>query len=136
MDNLEAPFATAKGSCAILVVDDDVQVLNSLAGMMNSLGYRHVFRASSAEEALKIWSLHQSEIWLVVSDFIMPEQTGDRTVGAMLKEKPNLNFLFVSGNDPFTLDSEIPLCPGKNFLQKPFNVAEMRAFINTLCLAA
>jgi len=54
----------------------------------------------------------------------------------MLEQKPALKILFISGNDPVTLDSVIPLQAGQNFLQKPFTLAQVRRSIQNLALSA
>jgi len=116
----------------ILVVDDDVQVLKFVTRMLSSLGYGSVFQAASTEEAHHIWTDHHSSINLVISDFVMPQETGDVMALRMATQKLALKILLISGNDPLTLDSAIPLSPGLNFLQKPFTVAEMRRSIEAL----
>jgi len=111
---------------SILVIDDDLQVLKHVSRMLSSIGFTHVFQAGSISDALDIWAAHRREIELVVSDFVMPELTGDHLALRMIHEKSALKVLFISGNDPFTLDSAIPLQPGCNFLQKPFTIAQIR----------
>src|ERR1041385_6291243 len=112
---------------AILVIDDDLQVLKHVTRMLTSMGFAHVFQAGSISQALDLWSAHRQEIDLLVSDFVMPELTGDHLALRMIHEKPDLKVLFISGNDPFSLDSAIPLRPGQNFLQKPFTISEIRS---------
>lgn len=129
MNNREAPRLPSAGDSGILVVDDDTHVLKSLERMVRSLGYEHVYTASSTTEALQFWSLHLPKIRLVISDFVMPDLTGDRLTSGMLSQKPDLKVLLISGNDPGSLDSVLPLQAGINFLQKPFSVAEMRALL-------
>ncbi|HTG43942.1 MAG TPA: response regulator [Verrucomicrobiae bacterium] len=121
---------------AILIVDDDRHVLKFVAGMFQSLGYSNVFQAASPEEALAIWSNELERINLLVSDFVMPLLTGDQMATRMLEQKPALKILFISGNDPVTLDSVIPLQAGQNFLQKPFTLAQVRRSIQNLALSA
>jgi DNA-binding NtrC family response regulator len=118
----------------ILVVDDDIQILKFLTRMLSSLGFEQVYQAGSAHEAHQIWRTNHREISLVISDFVMPEKNGDRMVLEMLKEKPGLKVLLISGNDPVTLDSAIPLHSGHNFLQKPFTVIDMRRSVESLSL--
>lgn len=116
----------------ILVVDDDVQVLKFVTRMLAALGYGSVFQAASTEEAHDIWAGHQSAISLLISDFVMPRETGDVMALEMVRQKSALKILLISGNDPLTLDSAIPLSPGLNFLQKPFTLAEIRRSIEAL----
>jgi two-component system, cell cycle sensor histidine kinase and response regulator CckA len=122
---------------AILVVDDDPQVLKWVCKMLVAPGGERpkVLSALSAAEAYELWKVHQAEIDLLVSDFVMPGTTGDRLAVNLLREKPCLRVLFISGNDPNSLDSVIPLTPGRNFLQKPFTVSEIQRSIQNLALA-
>jgi DNA-binding NtrC family response regulator len=121
---------------AILVVDDDVQVLRFLARMLGTLGYRHVLQANTTEEALSIFNQNAEQISLVISDFVMPTCTGDRLLLKMRAAKPTVRTLLISGNDPGSLESAIPLEPGVNFLQKPFTVNDIRQTVETLSLSA
>jgi two-component system, cell cycle sensor histidine kinase and response regulator CckA len=136
MDNSAAFSAETEKADGILVVDDDVQVLKFVARMLGSLGYRSVFQAASTDEAHQIWGEQRANIGLVITDFVMPQQTGDVMALEMKKADAGLKILLISGNDPLTLDSEIPLNPGINFLQKPFTVAEIRKSILTLAQCA
>jgi YesN/AraC family two-component response regulator len=111
-------------------------VLKYVSRMLVSLGCGHVYQAASGDEAAVLWGLHRDEITLLVSDFVMPELTGDQLAVRFLSEKPDLRVLFISGNDPFSLDSEIPLHPGQNFLQKPFALSDLHRFVSRGELAA
>jgi DNA-binding NtrC family response regulator len=132
MDSLKAASDSSGKPNAILVVDDDMQVLKYVSRMLSSIGYESVLQANTCTEALELWRMHRDEITLLVSDFVMPEVTGDHLALRMLHEKPELKVLFISGNDPFTLDSAIPLNPGGNFLQKPFTLADIRKSVANL----
>lgn len=121
---------------AILVVDDDVQVLSFVARMLGSLGFKNVLKASTRDEAFKLFQANAARISLVISDFVMPCCTGDRLILDLQKEKPKVRALLISGNDPASLDSAIPLKPGVNFLQKPFTVSDIRRTVESLSLSA
>jgi two-component system, cell cycle sensor histidine kinase and response regulator CckA len=122
----------AEKLAGILVVDDDIQVLKFVTRMLASLGYGNVFQAATTDEARQLWTEHRSKIFLLITDFVMPQQTGDVMAMEMAQQDSALKILLISGNDPLNLDSAIPLNPGVNFLQKPFTVGEMRKSIETL----
>jgi two-component system, cell cycle sensor histidine kinase and response regulator CckA len=132
MDDIRVFLPEPEKAHVILVVDDDVHVLKSVTRMLGSLGYARVFQAASAEEARSIWNTQSNDIQLVISDFVMPGETGDSLALDMQSTNSALKVLLISGNDPLTLDSAIALHPGVNFLQKPFTVAEMRKSLETL----
>ena len=55
---------------AILVVDDELNILKALERMLRRSGYQ-VFSANNAKEALVL--LAQHEIKVIITDFRMPE---------------------------------------------------------------
>ena len=121
---------------SILIVDDDVHVLRFVAGMLSSLGYSAVFQASSMEEALELFKANANRISLVISDFVMPCCTGDQLLLHICRFKPSVRTVLISGNDPSSINSAIPLQPGINFLQKPFTLNDMRRMVESLSLSA
>lgn len=121
---------------AILVVDDDVQVLKGLCRMLFSIGCLRILPASSPSEAIEIWRENSECIDTVISDFVMPELTGDQLALRLRSDKPGLKVLFISGNDPGSLESAIPLESGENFLQKPFTVRDMKRYVENFAMAA
>jgi len=133
--DLHGAFPVRGNARAILVVDDDPLVLTGVCKMLASTGESLVLAALSASEALQLWEAHRAQIGLLLSDFVMPETTGDRLALRLLQDEPGLRILFMSGNDPSHLDSEIPLTAGENFLQKPFTVSEIHRSIQNLELA-
>ena len=114
---------------AILLVDDEPSVLKAVTRMLYSLGYRNILQAESVEKAIDIWQSNSEQIEVLISDFVMPSRTGDLMASDMLKEKPNLKILLISGNDPGSLECMIPINAGFNYLQKPFTVSEMREIL-------
>jgi len=117
------------------VIDDDTAVLRFMTKMLASMGYAPVHQASTPAQALQLWEHLSGEINLVISDFVMPELTGDRLALRLMNTKPGVKVLFVSGNDVEALDSVIPLRLGQNFLQKPFSMADVRKAVEYLCAA-
>jgi len=132
MDSTRAFASPPEKAQAILVVDDDNQVLRFLTRMLGSMGYDPIYQASSPTEALEVFNQHRSYINLVVSDFVMPHVTGDHLALRLIHEKPDIKFLFISGNAPDSLDSAIPLVMGENFLQKPFTLRDMKNTVEKL----
>ncbi len=119
---------------SILVVDDDDRVLLYLSRLLGAIGHTHTYTAASAAEAHQTWSRHSSKIWLLITDFVMPDENGDLLAQKLLKQKADLGVLFISGNDPASLNSRIELSPGKNFLQKPFTTADLRQMVQKLLI--
>jgi two-component system cell cycle sensor histidine kinase/response regulator CckA len=132
MNTGQAILVQVEGARGILVVDDDEHVLRFLSKMLSAFGFEEVYQASSVQQAFQIWETHRQKLRLVISDCIMPQSTGDIMVLRMLEDQPELKVLFISGNNPDTLGSKIPLRSGRNFLQKPFAMTELRQSIQGL----
>lgn len=132
MDRDDGTLAGSEPPLGILLVDDDERVLKFVSKMLYSFGQDQVYQAASAQQAFKIWAQEASKIWLVITDFVMPNLTGDAMAMQMLGENSQVKVLFISGNDPSSLDSKIPLRPGKNFLQKPFTISDLRGMLQNL----
>jgi two-component system, cell cycle sensor histidine kinase and response regulator CckA len=135
MDRTGDFSTTLEESRGVLLVDDDPNVLRSVCQMLSTLGRKPLYPAESVVEALDLWRLHRDGIEILITDFIMPNLTGDHLALRMLNDKRELKVLFISGNDPMSLDSAIALQAGHNFLQKPFRLAEIQTVLQSLSCA-
>lgn len=116
--------ALARGSEKILLVDDDADVREIMAGVLSDLGY-HVEEASSGEAALEIVKHHWPD--LMVLDFGMPGWNGAEVAATARQTNGDLRILFVSGySDTAAIEKAI----GKAaLLHKPFRPAEFAAAV-------
>ena len=107
------------GKETILVVDDDLNVLRALSITLNYFHYS-VLQADSAAAAIRVWEKHGPEIDMLVTDMVMPGQTGLQLANILRQKKPDLRILLISG-----YSSELFCTNGENFrlpfLQKPFS---------------
>jgi DNA-binding NtrC family response regulator len=113
----------------ILLVDDDATLLWLTAQMLTACGYS-VFQAASGTEAWEFFSNHPGEIQLVLSDIMMPGMLGDRLVQKLREIKPDLRFILMSGNTFSSLETEVLIEEGINFLQKPFSFDELKDIVS------
>jgi PAS domain S-box-containing protein len=84
------------GSETLLVVDDEEPLLNLVEHMLSRFGYR-VLKATSGEQAVKLFKQHQDTISLVVLDLIMPGIGGLACLEALLRMDPGVKVLIASG---------------------------------------
>jgi two-component system cell cycle sensor histidine kinase/response regulator CckA len=114
---LPAPFELS-GSETILLVEDDTRLRSAVRRILRQHGYE-VLIAASAAEARGVASTHGRPIDLVLTDVVMPGQSGPdlaRDVHAALGCK----VLFMSGyTDHAALQAGV-FEPGMSFIQKPF----------------
>jgi two-component system cell cycle sensor histidine kinase/response regulator CckA len=107
----------AAPSAKILIVEDDRAVRETTVRLLARAG----FKVSSAEDRSGALAALASpeRIDLVVTDVIMPEQSGPELVRLLRRERPDLTALYVSGYAGEALQ-EHGLSQDDAFLQKPY----------------
>ena len=91
-----AQTPTADYCGTILLVEDDREVLKVLNSLISDIGCRVVGK-SSAAEALSYVRENSDEIDLVITDLVMPEQSGIDLALGISEFSPRLKILFISG---------------------------------------
>jgi nitrogen-specific signal transduction histidine kinase/ActR/RegA family two-component response regulator len=127
------PFQPIRGHGHILLVEDEIELRNTNAEFLESIGYS-VTCASSGLEALQM--IGQIEhIDLVISDVVMPKMSGREFADRLLRIRPNTKLLFVSGYaDDIVLQTGISRL-GTPFLQKPYTLRQLSGKIQEILTA-
>ena len=113
----------------VLLVEDEPLVRKWIHVQLEKSGY-NLLEASDGADALLIAELHQGEIHVVVTDVVMPRISGPELVEALLKLRPDVNVLYMSGYpEPFLRDST-RLPPETTYLQKPFAMTTLLQIVN------
>lgn len=99
----------------VLVVDDDEEVLQVTADVLETLGYR-VIKARTGLEAVEQLE-HNSEISVLFTDIRMPDIAGEGLAGIATTWRPNIRVVLTSGFGRPRDDSE--------FLPKPYRAADL-----------
>ncbi len=117
----ETSLETARGGTeTILVVEDEPPVRELVCRVLKECGYG-VLQAGTGAEALKVWSNHQDEIDLLLTDIVMPDgMTGRDLAGKVQAERPGLKAIFTSGYSADIIGKDFVVQEGLNFLQKPY----------------
>jgi CheY-like chemotaxis protein len=105
----------------ILLVEDEVAVLDSTRRILKSMGH-HVLATASPKEALKLFEENMDRIDLLITDVIMPDMNGPELVQALLKLRPKLKHLFMSGYDANLLVEQGAGKHDMDCLRKPFSL--------------
>jgi len=108
---------TAAGAETILVVDDQPATLKVAQILLESFGYK-VLSAANAQEALILFRQNQERIRVVLTDVVMPDVNGPQLAERLLRIKPELKIIYMSGYPNDELQDQ-----GVTFLSKPFNPA-------------
>lgn len=102
----------------ILLVEDDPRVLTATVGALEELGHRVVPCADPLDAPRLVDDIGPFD--LVVSDVLMPGQTGPEMVAGLLARHPSLTVLFVTG---YAGDGSAADFGGRPVLRKPFTIA-------------
>ncbi|HKD59554.1 MAG TPA: response regulator, partial [Terracidiphilus sp.] len=84
------------GSATVLVVDDDSRVCELTAKILSQYGYR-VITADSGEHAERRADEFGDEIHLLVTDLVMPGESGKELAQQLKTKRPALKTLYMSG---------------------------------------
>ncbi len=105
----------------VIVVDDEPSVRRIVRRMLEPAGYV-VEEASDAQEACD--SIQNSgPLDLLISDFHMPDLTGDEVARRFRAAKPDVKVLFITGYADDLFAERSLLWDGEAFLEKPFSRA-------------
>jgi signal transduction histidine kinase len=108
-----------RGSETVLLVEDQEDVLHVTQQILRRYGY-HVLPARSAGEALLASEQHPRTIHLLLSDLVMPQMSGRQLAERLLKLRPEVRVLFMSGyaEGAYTGEDEDAFS-GLMYMQKP-----------------
>ncbi len=131
-----APPAAAPGSLgsgqAILIVDDETQVLDVAARILRGNGYVTA-EASTYEEALSLAA--SRDFQLLLTDSVMPRTSGRALADHVAELRPGLPVLYMSGYSRDTPGSQRSSRDAAAFVPKPFTrtdlLEKVHAALNT-----
>jgi len=105
----------------LLLVDDENGLRTITEQVLTTFGYR-VLAAANGADAVELYSQHQDEIALVITDLNMPVMDGGATIKALLQLNPAARIIAVSGlneNSEMLAESRPRI---RKFLAKPYMV--------------
>ena len=128
-DDAMPPLSLTAGKGeAILVVEDNPEVLTFMANSLRQRQYR-VIEATDMNSAMDRLA-DQPEIGLLLTDVALPGNKSGADVAAWVqRQRPNTKVLYTSGYTRAIVEEDGRLPHGTNFLQKPFTVAELERSI-------
>ena len=110
---------TLEGTETILLVEDETGVRNLIRKMLERYGYT-VLQARDAGDAIAIEKSYRGAIHLLVSDMIMPGLSGSDLAQRIVRRRPAIKVLFVSGYASREAIDLGVINQKVSFLQKPF----------------
>jgi CheY-like chemotaxis protein len=119
-EEVMAAKAIPEGTETVLLVEDEDQVRAILTQILQRQGYQ-VLAASNGAEALAISRDLQCDIKLMITDVVMPQIGGRELAERVLRIRPSLPVLFMSGYTDDAIVRHGLLDEKLNFIQKPFD---------------
>jgi CheY-like chemotaxis protein len=110
--------ASYNGTETILLVEDETPLREVARHVLLTHGY-DVVAAGSGPEALRISREHRGTIHLLLTDVVMPEMNGREVADRLLRERPGLRVLYMSGYTESSIVHHRVLDSGVTLLQKP-----------------
>jgi CheY-like chemotaxis protein len=107
---------------SILFVDDDESITGLASRILTEAGY-DVVVASSGTEALEILKLLSPDI--VITDLVMPYMEGLELIQMLVKSKPGLKLIAISGQFGGLFLKVAESFGAKSTLEKPFSRDEL-----------
>jgi two-component system, cell cycle sensor histidine kinase and response regulator CckA len=107
------------GQETVLVVEDEGIVRQVTTRMLRKHGYT-VFEARDAKEAIEIAEDYKAPIHLLITDVVMPGMNGRQLAEALLKARPEIAVLYMSGYSEDVVMHRGVVDPGLAFIEKTF----------------
>jgi len=118
---------------SVLLVDDNVDTLQTLSGIMSALGAERVREAGSAERALEI--LKDESFAMIVSDYRMDGMDGVSFVKKLRSHGHRTPVLMLSGAPDKQGVIEATSHDRVDFRGKPFSIGELMGAMDRLLAA-
>jgi DNA-binding response OmpR family regulator len=100
-------------------VEDETELRNMTRRLLEKYGYT-VLEAARSEAALGIARVHPGPIHLLLTDVVLPGESGPRLADELLVRRPELRSLFMSGYTEEAIVHRGVLAANTAFLHKPF----------------
>jgi DNA-binding NtrC family response regulator len=109
----------------ILLVDDEPMLLSLFVTALQPLDCE-IFESTTVSSAVQLCANPEFTVDLVISDFQMPHLNGVQLADILRAQRPNLDFIFVTGNGEVcqTLAER-----GFTCLSKPFGLELLRSTV-------
>jgi CheY-like chemotaxis protein len=118
---VEAPVPLARphtGTQTVLIVEDEAGLRELAKRLLQRQGYT-VLAAGDANEALRLFEENPS-IDVLLTDVVMPGASGPELTRQLIKQRPALRVIYMSGYTEEAIVHHGVIKPGIAFINKPF----------------
>ncbi len=116
----EEVTSVSSGNETVLLIEDDQAVRRSIKALLEEFGYK-VIEAADGDQAITLFRKNKDFLQLVISDVIMPRQSGKEVYDELKKIRPDIKVLFISGYSADILTKKGIAGEGINFISKPIH---------------
>lgn len=124
LPEMRRPDHAPAGTETVLLAEDDDMVRELNRTILEEAGYI-VIETSDGREALDTFKERGSDVDILVTDVIMPNMDGKKLYEEIIKIRPGIKVLFMSGYSTDTLDARCALDDGYDFMPKPVMPSEL-----------
>lgn len=117
-----------QGTETVLLVEDEKSVRELTELTLRKHGYR-VLVAADGVDGLAVAGQFNGKIDLLISDLVMPQMNGWQLAQSLLKTRPDLRLLFISGYLDRSAGPQTDSLPEFGYCQKPFTPQSLLAKI-------
>ncbi|MDX9722523.1 MAG: PAS domain S-box protein [Myxococcota bacterium] len=114
----------ATGNETVLVVEDEEALRKVARRALEAAGFK-VLSASNGVEALELAARYTGELQLLLTDVVMPQMSGRALAVELVKTRPALSVLYMSGYTDDAIVHHGVLDEGTQFIGKPFTGGEL-----------
>ena len=107
----------------VLVVEDDADVRSFTTGALRELGYEAIEADTVAIARQKL--LENPRVTVLLTDVVLPSGNGRELANVLVKERPDLVVLYMTGYTRNAIVHNGTLDPGVRLLSKPFTIEEL-----------
>ncbi|MBI4617160.1 MAG: response regulator [Planctomycetes bacterium] len=112
------------GGELVLLVEDEVPAQRLLVRILQAANYR-VLAFSDGSAALEAVRSRAEPVDLLLTDILLPGMLGTALAQNMLRDRPGLRIVFMSGHSKETVARDHPTVDVARLLQKPFSREEL-----------
>jgi PAS domain S-box-containing protein len=125
---LEVTPAPVDVGGTVLVVDDEPLVRQTVESVLELSGF-DVLAANGPEEAAHLMCNVERQLDLLVTDVVMPGESGPELAMRLRTRWPSLRVIFMSGYADDLNTGRWQVVPPSHYLQKPFTPGALRALV-------
>ena len=113
--------------CRGIVIDDDIDALDSLSELLELNGISVIGKGTNGEEAYQLYKLCHPKF--VILDMKMPKYDGAYAIKKIKNDDPNAKIIVLSGYTDFKIDQDEVTA----VMLKPYDVKKVINLIEGIC---